>query len=196
MAASPIEIEQSTVAHVDGVAVGLIWTALDGSAARLMLANEGQDIAWESVMEVRPHQVVPLPGTPMTVSAIAGPTDAARGRLTMKPALAGNAALPEGGVVLSAGGRLRLDGPSVTTATDLSVVSWHPSEAAPNSVRVEWLSPAFPREVIPAAQIRQTDVQAGSTLQVGHETVTVLAVQGDAADHSARLVLRLSRSAP
>ncbi len=196
MAASPIEIEQSTVAHVDSLAVGLIWTAPDGSAARLMLANEGQDIAWESVMEVRPHAVVALPGTPMTVASIAGPTGTARGRLTLLPAPPGSPALPVDAVVLAAGGRLRLDGPSVTTATDLTVLSWHPSQSAPVSARVEWLSPAFPREVIPAAQIRQVDVQAGSTLQVGHETVSVLSIEGDTASHAARLVLRLSRGSP
>ena len=192
MAAGPIGIQQGAVGQVGALSIGVGAVAPDGSGADIVLADTVAGVAREVQLAVRLHDVVPAGGQGLVVSAIAAPTDAARGRIELTPVVAGAGAdpgVPADAVVIAPGGRLRVDGPAVADATDVSVLS-----VGPDMARIEWLPAAWPREATPAASIHQMEVRAGSTVALGRSVLSVLAIQGDAADHRARLVVRVARA--
>jgi hypothetical protein len=190
-----LEVVQGQLGQFEGRAVGVAWVAPDGSSAQIMVAG-GTSPSWEILFDVHPDDVVPLGAKLIRIAAIAAPQGAKQGAVTLAPrtdsASPDAAAMPDV-IMLPAGGRLRLDGPSVMTATDLTVVAWLPDEHAPKSVTAEWLPARFAKEATPKEEIVRQDLTVGSSATVGHNRLTVAAIQAASDRHPAWLVMRIAR---
>lgn len=186
------EITQGQLGQINGSDVGVAWVAPDGSEARIMIAATGGGTRWELLCDVRPNDVVPLGAGLVRVAGINAPAGKKHGAVSFAPGGGTAASVPPDVVMVPPGGRLRVDGPSVTTATDLTAEAWSPDEANPSSVTVEWLPARFPRDRTPSVQISRRNVHVGDVLKVGGGEMTVAGIRGSSANHPAWLVLRLS----
>jgi hypothetical protein len=155
---------------------------------------QGAPMHVESTLVVSEKMLLPLADGLHRVSKLATPSESDRQGHVAIDAEAARAGSPNS-VFASEEGRLRIGGPEVKSAYDLRVLAWTPDQHAPQSATVEWLTAAFPREAVPAQQIRQQTVKAGDRLQVGGATLTVKAVEGQTQDHPAWIEFELSPGA-
>jgi hypothetical protein len=194
MAAQPgsLDIVQGQSGQIEGKSVGVAWTAEDGTSAQIVVAGNAGGASWEVLCDVHPSEIVSLGPQLVEVTAITPSIGEKHGAVSFRPHAGGDAAPASDVVMLPAGGRLRLDGPSVMTATDFSAVFWQPDEQKPASVTAEWQPSRFPKTATPASDITRQDLRVGSTATVGHNRVTVAAIRGATQQNQATLVLRVA----
>lgn len=167
--------------------------AMPGARATLIEMRDAP-MHVESTMVLGEKMLLPLADGLHRVSKLATPSESDRQGHVAIDAEAARAGSPNT-VFASEEGRLRIGGPEVKAANDLRVLAWTPDKHAPQSATVEWLTAAFPRDSVPAQQIRQQVVKAGDRLQVGSATLTVKAVEGQTQDHPAWIEFELTPGA-
>ncbi|MGO4702859.1 hypothetical protein [Dyella sp. 2RAB6] len=145
----------------------------------------------ESTLVVGEKMLLPLADGLHRVSKLATPSESDRQGHVVIDTEAARAGSPHT-VFVSEEGRLRIGGPEVKAAYDVRVLAWTPDKHAPQSATLEWLTAAFPRDSVPAQQIKQQAVKVGDRLQVGAATLTVKAVEGQTQDHPAWIEFELS----
>jgi hypothetical protein len=183
-------IVEGQVGQLAGHSVGVL--AIDGEAARIVIAGRSGGTEWEVTAEVRAHEALPLCGAAFEVAAITPGSGARGGAVAIRPALE-PAPGQAGAVCLPAGGRLRLGGPSVMTATDLAPTTWHPDERQPASVDAEWYPAKSAREDTPAAGIHAVTLRPGGSVAIGAFRVTVTGLLGATGRRRAWLVATLGK---
>lgn len=188
-AAAPIaEINQGQRGEVNSTPVGVSWIAPDGASAEIVTTGTTDGTAWELRSDVRPDDLVPVGAALVPVLRIV-PGSGSRGSVSFG-APAGQ--VPANTVMLALGGRLRVEGPSVLTATDVTVQAFQPGEQSPTSATLEWLPARYAKENTPPADIKQRTLHVGDTELIGRTAVTVVAIDPLAEHHPARLVLHLA----
>ncbi len=194
MAAQPggLDIVQGQAGQIEGRTVGVAWTAEDGTSAQIVVAGNAGGASWEVLCDVHPGEIVSLGSRQVEVTAITPPIGDKHGAVSFRPHDGGDGTSASDIVMLPAGGRLRLDGPSVMTATDFSAVSWQPDAQKPASVTAEWQPSRFPKTATAASDITRQDLHVGSTATVGHNRLTVAAIRGAGQQNQATLVLRVA----
>ena len=190
----PIRVVEGQLGSIGGHETQVISVPPGGDIARIMIAGRMQDTDWELVTEVRRHEMLPIANACVTVGRIVPPSDSAPGAVEFSPP-GDTTARPDGNVCVPAGARLRLNGPSLTTATDVELRGWHPNEQAPESVEAEWYPAKFTRENTPERHVHRARLRPGSVADLGSCRATVIALEGAAEHGPARLVLRLERAA-
>lgn len=189
-AAAPItEINQGQRGEIASSAVGVSWIAPDGASAEIVVTGTAGGAPWELRSDVHPDDLVAVGSALVPVLRIV-PGSGSRGSVGFG-APAGQ--VPANTVMLPAGGRLRLDGPSVMTATDVTVEAFRPGEQSPASATIEWLPARYAKENTAPADIKQREMRVGDSETIGRNTVTVTGIDAAAEHHPARVVLRIGR---
>jgi hypothetical protein len=161
--------------------------------AELVFWTNVPGAAWESTQTVMPGQVVFAHGALYRVQMAA----AGGGSVDFAPtALSSSLELPSDAVILAAGGRLRVDGPAVTTATDVQVLRWLPDEQHPQSVEIEYWPAKWGRAGTKPEDVKRVELARGAQAQFGRTSAAVVGLQGASADHPAWAALRLSHGGP
>ncbi len=88
-------------------------------------------------------------------------------------------------------GALRLNGPDLTTATEVRVVGWEPDELHPSAATLEWWPGLLPRDYAKAPDLQTAKLAAGQRVTLGATSADIVAIEGATAAHPARIVLRL-----
>jgi hypothetical protein len=189
-APNSLEIAQGQVGQVNLDHVGVAWIADDGSAAIIVVAGQTGGTAWEVRTDVRAGDTVPV-GRGLARAAIRPARGTDHGSVTLM-SIPASADVPMDAVLVPAGGRLRLDGPSVLTATDMTPSEWRPDEARPTEVIAEWLPARVSKEAPPPDEIRRQTLRPGITARIGENDVTVAGITGAADHRRGCLVLRLA----
>jgi hypothetical protein len=156
--------------------------------ARLVLCGVEAGIAWESTMDVRESDVVPVGDGLCRVLAIVfrGPPD--RPEVTFAPT-PGNPLDPNSptgtSIILAETGLLRIAGPEIENAWDLHVTGWEPDSCAPRRVSLEWWPALFSRSDSDPKSIEHAVAEPGTDVVIGRHRLNVRSLYGRVADRSA-----------
>ena len=201
-ATSETTVTQATVGTLGPNSVGVVAILQPPLRAEISvfgassapMDGKPQFVRWEATHIVTTGQQV-MSGQQCFNVVVAAPFGTFRGSVgfqPMTPPTLGGQAWPENTAILDGdGGELRLNGPDVTTASDLRVIQWGAVEAQPATAQIEWIPTRLPRDWLPPEDIKTARVTNGTKIRIGDTTAEAIAIEGRTLLHPARIIFRL-----
>lgn len=193
---SDLDIVQGTVGMVGDARIGVRSVAIGSPAfqgapavasAVVVIARTIGGVNTETTLPVREGASLPLGDGWHHVTRVVPPgVSDNRGSV----AIAREAIDADGHAmaVLVADGSLRIGGPDIGNAFEVTALAFRPDARAPASVDIEWRPSAYSRKDTAPERIRTQSLAAGQTLVLPNAQLRVARIEADTPQHAARML--------